>query len=341
MSQETAEWLNQNVLIGYTDKRGKAWHYRASEQGTEPNHYSGAVPIEDVRRRLFHWRAVEVPMFVKASRDLIAAGHDAEITVPNRVAIVRDDTYEVLGTPSASYAVHQYDEMLLQKVEAIVDDNLNIGSAGLLKNGAIAWIQIEAPENRVAAGGVEFRPHLLATTSHNGSIATTYKRVQTIVVCDNTRAAALRESGEEYRVRHTANSVMRLNDARTALNIIFTMGDEFEKEINLLLSTAVTDKQYERFISLIVPMKDEMAPQARTKAENDRSQYMSLWRDDHRVTPWKNTAFGAVQAINTHRQHLRLTRGSTMRVERNMMDTLTGVTETADREAYKKLLSVI
>ena len=48
MSQETSQWLSTRTLIGFTDKRGNAWHYRAEEQGTEPNHYPLAVPAEDV-----------------------------------------------------------------------------------------------------------------------------------------------------------------------------------------------------------------------------------------------------------------------------------------------------
>jgi hypothetical protein len=55
MSAETEEWLNQNILIGFTAKRGNAWHYRASAQGAESNHYEGAIPTEDVVRRLFDW----------------------------------------------------------------------------------------------------------------------------------------------------------------------------------------------------------------------------------------------------------------------------------------------
>ena len=27
MSQETSQWLNTRTLIGFTDKRGNAWHY--------------------------------------------------------------------------------------------------------------------------------------------------------------------------------------------------------------------------------------------------------------------------------------------------------------------------
>ena len=33
MSKESLTWLNTNTLIGFTDKRGNAWHWRAEEQG--------------------------------------------------------------------------------------------------------------------------------------------------------------------------------------------------------------------------------------------------------------------------------------------------------------------
>ena len=53
MSSETNEWLNQRTLIGNVDQRGKAWHYRADQQGAEPNHYPGFIPLADIKRRLF------------------------------------------------------------------------------------------------------------------------------------------------------------------------------------------------------------------------------------------------------------------------------------------------
>ena len=334
MSTETSAWLNQNVLIGFTEKRGEAWHYRASDQGAEPNHYKTAVPIDDVRRRLFSWKAVEMPMSVTPE------GRDP-VTVPDRKAICRDDTYGVLGVVSESYEPHQYDEVLLTRISDIIDDGeLAIGSAGLLKGGAIAWVQIEMPENLKVAD-VEFRPHLLATTSFNGSIATTYKRTVTIVVCDNTRAAALKESGQEYRVRHTANSQLRIAEARDALNIVFRLGESFTKEIEELLAIKVSDTDYTKFVERVVPLKTDASKTATTKADADRAEYMRLWNGDPRVAPWKGTGFGVVQAVNTYRQHIRPTRGDTIRAERNMMDNLTGQTEISDKEAFKKLLAVV
>ena len=73
MSRETLQHLNTNTLIGNTDARGHAWHYRAEEQGDETNHYPGPIPVEDVQRRLFCWQAqsrrvaVEVPATLDTS----------------------------------------------------------------------------------------------------------------------------------------------------------------------------------------------------------------------------------------------------------------------------------
>lgn len=335
MSAETSRWLNNNVLIGLAEKRGNAWHYKASDQGAEPNHYEGAIPIEDVRRRLFFWNALEVPMFITDPNSATGMRE-----VPNRKAIVRDDTYEVLGVPSSRYVPHQFDDSLLRNVSNIIDDDLVIGSAGLLKNGAIGWVQIEMPENSKVAD-VEFRPNLLATTSFNGSIATTYKRTVTVVVCDNTRAIALAEQGQEIRIRHTANSALKVQDARTALNIVHELEDQFGKQVAQLLNQHVSDQQFEQFLSKIVPVKDQESKQAITRADNTKNELLTLWREDERGARWKNTAFGALQCVNTHRQHFRQTRKGNLIVERTMMDTLNGKLEALDNRAAAILQSII
>ncbi len=56
--------------------------------------------------------------------------------------------------------------------------------------------------------GVEFRPNLLATTSFDGSIATTFKRTVTATVCDNTRELALAEKAQQSRSGTPADPVL-------------------------------------------------------------------------------------------------------------------------------------
>ena len=47
------------------------------------------------------------------------------------------------------------------------------------------------------------------------------------------------------------------------------------------------------------------------------------------VTPWKGTAFGVVQAVNTHAHHYATVRGAT-RPERNMVRAVSGGVDTLD-----------
>ena len=202
MSKETLEHLNLNTLIGNTDQRGTAWHYRAELQGDESNHYPGPIPVPDVRRRLFQWAAesrrlaVETPATVTTMTHLNPDGYPMRwAIVADRQAICRSD--DTRGTPMGifkpGYLMHQYEEWLLTTVANILDDTLSISSAGLLRDGAIAWVEVSVPETITTPEGFDFRPKLLATTSHDGSIATTFKRTITATVCDNTRAMALAE----------------------------------------------------------------------------------------------------------------------------------------------------
>ncbi len=68
MSRENLTWLNTNTLIGFTDKRGKAWHWRAEEQDGASNHYPGPIPLTDVQDRLFHWTAESRRLTVEVER---------------------------------------------------------------------------------------------------------------------------------------------------------------------------------------------------------------------------------------------------------------------------------
>ena len=120
MSNETLQHLNIHTLIGNTDQRGTAWHYRAEHQGEESNHYPGPIPVGDVERRLFHWDAVSRRVGVEVTADIATMTHLDDEGVPMRwqviedkQAICRDDTEHLMGIFTPGYQMHQYREWLL------------------------------------------------------------------------------------------------------------------------------------------------------------------------------------------------------------------------------------
>lgn len=346
MSQETFEWLNRNVLVGNTDARGTAWHYRAADQGTESNHYAGPIPLADVERRLFHWQAEPRRVAVEIPADITTATHFADDGMPmrwvvqaDRQGIVRNDTQAVMGLFKDGYQPHQYQEWLLDQVGLILDDDLSISAAGLLRGGAQAWVEVSVPETMHTPEGFAFRPNLLACTSFDGSMATTFKRTVTATVCDNTLAAALGEHGQQYKVKHSRNSQAKIADVRDALGIVYSMADDFAAQVAQLCNVKVTEGQWQQLVEQLAPMSDTMAAGAKGRAETKRVQLARLWSTDTRVQPWAGTAFGVLQAVNTYEHHVANVRGAG-RVERNMEKAIRGFYDELDASTLSLVAKV-
>lgn len=351
MSKETLQHLNTHTLIGNTDARGTAWHYRAEHQGDESNHYPGPIPVTDVERRLFNWQAVSRQVAVELPADVSTMTHLSECgtpvrwsVVPDKQAICRGDIDTVMGIFATGYAMHQYREWLLTTVANVLDDALTISSAGLLRDGAIAWVEVSVPESITTPEGVVFRPNLLATTSFDGSIATTFKRTVTDVVCDNTRESALAEHGQEYKVKHSRYSQAKLADARAALAVVHTMADEFASEVAQLCQIMVPARDWTRFLDTYVARTDKtgaaLKGRALTLADKKRDTLQRLYRYDQRVAPWAGTANGVIAAVNTYEHHENAVRG-VPRPERNMLRTVTGDFARLDRTTMTVLETVL
>lgn len=325
MSRETREWLSSNVLVGFTDKRGHAWHYKKGDN----NHYTGAIPVGEVERRLFSWEPVT---------NILACPCGCG---DNFKSVQRSDNRHRMGMFREGYEPHSYREWLLNAVSNLLGDTLQVGSAGLLRKGAVAWVSVETPETLKTAEGVEYRPHLLATTSFDGSIATTYKPVSTFVVCDNTREMALREWGASFKVKHTRNSQLKLTEAREALGLISSIAEETEAEIKELCETTVTDRQWFDFLDAYVPMDHQKdSKRSLSMADTKRGKLTAMYRWDQRAAIWKGTAFGVLQAVDTYIQHEQTVRGAE-RPERNMLSVITGSLAKDDRAAMDTLRLVL
>lgn len=332
MSQETRKWLSENTLIGYTDKRSTAWHYREGDD----NHYADAIPLDDVIRRLFAWHPVKVPTFFEWNGKQIQS---------NKFSILRDDTGKELGSFKDGYQPHDYQEWLIHNIGTLMDTStgdLGIGSAGLLKGGAVAWCEVTVPETFRTPEGVEFRPNFLAASSFNGSLATTYKRTVTATVCDNTLGVALSEPGQQVKIKSTRNSLTRVADVREALALIHSAEDDFAREVAELCKVKVDDHMFENYIDLVQPMpkaSEAKTSHAITIAEKKRDTLWRLWRNDDRVAPWRGTAFGVLQAQNTFAHHEVNSRGMS-KPERNMLNAVNGQTEKTDADTLEKILSL-
>lgn len=369
MSKETMAWLNQMCLVGFAEKR-KAWHWDPAYQGDESNHYTGPIPYADVVRRLFPWkpqrvRTANLIPCSKAQADMMIPKLDRNdnpvldrnnepvlipvkvVEVPDMRGVVRSDTYDELGHHSKEYRIHDYEEWLLKLQSNVIGDSLSIIGAGLLRQGAQAYVQACLPETvHDDTTGMEFWPYIMASTSLDGSLATTFSGQTLQVVCDNTRAGAEAQgelSGRIYKAKHTSRSLDtgKIKDVRQSLGIIHQTTDNMMNELHELAKLPVTSRNWVKVMDIILPVPegDEVSQRQINYANNRRDELNETYYHDPMANMWRGTALGVVQAVNTYATHTAPIKGN--RMQRNMEKIITGKFNDLDNKVMNALAEVL
>jgi len=346
MSAETMEWLRNNIRIGYTSQDGPAW-WAAENHMTDGSHFSGPVPIEEIRKVL------SVPLVEASQVQAIYTGANGESSIAtnsNMKGIVRQDTGHLIKVFSSGYRIHGYTEFLLNKAARVLDthsSDLTAKSVGLLRNGAQAWLQIRLSDS-FEVGGFGYVPFLTAATSADGSLASQWGIGFDAAVCDNTLSAALLGALFTKKLKHTANSDTAETDKaiREALNILFTSSDAFSQSAEMLMSLPVTEAQWNEFLNETVPVPEvkegKRGSRGATIATNKRAELTDLYFTDAKAAPWNGTAFGVFQAVNTWQTWNGVVRGADGgRVERYHSNMIDGTTEARDTDTLNVLGRVL
>lgn len=369
MSQESASWLNKMILVGQTDQFGTAWHHDKAMQGDEPNHYTGFIPLADVERRL-----TSKARFVEGqgTYTYVVDGATFTITDEKRKGIIRlpgslspDDPGAVVNVPSRNWQAHAFDDMNAKIADLLGVENadsVGIGSAGLLRNGSMYWIMLRLPE-MLTVGTDKVTPFITLGTSMDGSCPTVFFRGASRSVCDNTFFAAMGTADFSARIKHTLNSADKIDALRGKLELSLTaQGDALVAECEALMSVRVTEKETDKWLDRIDggaagvrefsletgKFGDEVKTgKALTFSENRRDALSLLLAKDERVSPFRDSLYGLLQASNTYQQHLKIRRGSAgetngadMRSQRNREGMISGLLAATDVDALESFAHV-
>lgn len=346
MSAETSEWLNRNILVGNTNKRGNAWHFNAAAQGDESNHYPGPIPVADILRRLLYWEAL--PVRIALVEEVLTGinddgtprydlGYD-QVPVEHLRAIMRSDTRQVWQVPTCGYTITQYRDSLLRRLEALVLEGLDVENAGLLKGGGRAFVQAALPDS-IEVAGLAMRPTLLAADSHDGTLSETHKLVFNVVVCDNTLAMALMSSTPTVKFKHTSGERDKVALIADGLGLVETAAAKAKRDLETLALIRVTDDQMLALAGALIKPSGK-GTNSVTIADRKRGEVMTLWDSDERVAPVKGTALGAVQTFNTWRHHVQTVKGVAARAERNYLQAVGNAGQIADRQTVAAVLDI-
>ena len=226
--------------------------------------------------------------------------------------IFREDDRQFYGNVGARYEIIQTIDAF-QFVDAIIgNDGAHYDSAGALGNGEVVFCSVHLP----SAGfeivpGDEHKSYLLFKTSHDGSLSSTGRLTDVRVVCNNTLNLALKGNGgkNEIRIKHTKNSVERMEQARKILLSGTMAAKTLQEKFQMLSQKRVTRPAMESILTKLFPVDDN--GELHTKSKNNISDILSLFdfNDDNQFPAIKGSAYNLVNAITQYADKYRSARG--------------------------------
>ena len=260
---------------------------------------------------------------VTASEAITAAGLDYSVglkelstkdgsPVPQRKAVVRSDTEEVLGVVGNSYVPIQNTECFSFLDAVVTEGRVEYHTAGALGKGERIWLLAKLPGNiRVKGSDDITEKFLLLSNSHNGTSALRVYFSPIRVVCANTLAMAERKSrGEGVSIMHKGDLGAKVREAQTVLGLAAGFYDDVQVKADLLASYFPTRTQLERYFESLYP---NPAAGNKTRASNVRTDLFRLFEEGkgQDIPTIRHSAWAAFNAVTEYVDHHRPTRART------------------------------
>jgi len=262
------------------------------------------------RKLAWHGLGTFVPEAVQSDEALMLSGLDWTVglepafaedgtKVPSTQLTRRSSDGRILGVVGDRYTVFDNHE-LFDFGDSLAEYGARYESAGSLQEGkkVFATMVIEKP---LVIEGDAHIPYLIMASSHDGSMATRALLSPVRVVCMNTLRLALAQSHRTFTIRHTASAPAAIEEARRTLGLTFQYYDEFEEEVRVLMAQPVTDKKFDELVEAVWPIDLENL-KGNSRVEKKRDTVKSILLRDPTVSPWRGTAWGALNAFNTYDQ---------------------------------------
>ncbi len=232
------------------------------------------------------------------------------IDVPQRKAVLRTDTKEVLGVVGNSYQPIQNYQCFGFLDAVVADGDLRYHTAGVLGKGERIWMLAKIPgEIRIKDSDDVTEKFLLLHNSHDGTSSLRVFFTPIRVVCANTLAIAERRGhGQGISIHHKGNLESKIAEAQEILGFAKRFFDDAAEKINRLASYHPTRQQLDQYFRSIYPDREESENHRSRKTRADLFRLFEFGRGQN-IPASRFTAWSAYNAVTEYVDHFRSTRG--------------------------------
>jgi phage/plasmid-like protein (TIGR03299 family) len=292
--------------------RNSAW----VKAGVAVNATSAAYAAEQAG---LDWTVELANMYVE--RKTVVSPYDTiteNVYVPRRKAVIKrtEDSESVIGVVGDKYKIVQNMEVFSALDTLIDSGDARYAAAGEYNNGASVFMVLELPKGIHVAND----PHaafLLVRTSHDGSSSVAIKPIIERLFCANQINGLIsnkRYNSYTYRMKHTSNSKLSVNDIRNIIQLTYDAVNEYEVTADALLQKSRSHGQAREFFEKVWALPTEVAnspyhllsqgqKRQHTLATTARERAYDIYTESPTQENIRGTAFGLWQAVVEYADH--------------------------------------
>lgn len=195
--------------------------------------------------------------------------------IDNNIAIVRQDTREVLGITTNKYQIVQ-NTGAFSFFDVVVGEGQAVyHSAGALGKGEKIWILAKLPNDIIINSNDTIEKYLCLTNSHDGRSSLRMYFTPVRVVCQNTLNMSMQDAKNGISIRHNGNIKMKINEARKILGISIDYYNQFESIVKQMESKELQEKELNNYFDKVLSINDEK--EVSTRKQNQKDELKTLF----------------------------------------------------------------
>jgi phage/plasmid-like protein (TIGR03299 family) len=255
---------------------------------------------------------------------------ESGIAIPDRIALVREDTNKVLGIHTNSYVPYQNEELLELLFRISQQSGLALHTGGSFKGGEKVWFQLKSNDLRI--GNDKIEGYISGFNSFDGRTSLAFGNASITVSCQNTFWRGYHQV--DSKLRHSSKMKPRIEEILRNIDVLLNEEKDNFNEIRRLNSIPMTPQVRELVTRMMFDIERTERLDSPDLSTNKKNKLVRFNFDlETELAGKDNSLWGLFSGVTRYTTH-------SMKKGDNSESKMFGRTGSIERQIYRELVDM-
>lgn len=216
------------------------------------------------------------------------------------IGVLRDDNHFFLGSGTKRF-VPIGNERTRELCDILHQLGFGYENAGVFDGGKVTYVSMKWKGSNTS--GEEMKYYVVVVNSFDGTKPFGVYITPVRVWCKNTLALAIKKAVRFWKLRHTTNAHIRLEEVKEALTAFDLYINGLETEISNMKRFLLTDSKVKTLTEMLFPMEEGATQRVLAGVERKRAELLYRYQYAPDLADTEKSAFRFINAVSDFADH--------------------------------------